>query len=170
MFKVAFPLGLSLQIASQLCALPPRAWVPSKWPFTNSFVRIKLEQTWVLLDPRGMRLFCRLKGFRAVPHVARCENSCWIEVGWPDPSPSLLGTMQQLAFKSRTISCVLVTPSQPNKTSGKLQTTVIQSRIIVTLLRSHKVLGEQGCQDMPGFISQWWCLAHSLWLGCVLLA
>lgn len=112
MFKVVFPSGLSLQIGSQLCALHPGARMPSKRPFTSSFVRTKLEYSWILGSTR-IWMLRRLKGVGSVPYMARCETTCVR----PDPSPSLLGSVQQMALKSKKISFAFVAHLQ-RKTSG----------------------------------------------------
>lgn len=122
MFKVVFPSGLSLQIGSQLCVLHPGAWMPSKRPFTSSFVRTRVQLDFRLykdLDAPGKSW----SPFLLWPGVKLSVFA----LGWPDPSPSLLGSVQQIALKSNKISLAFVIHLQ-HKTSGHAANPVIQSR------------------------------------------
>lgn len=113
-FLQGFPCKLAL---SSVCSIPEHR-CPQSDPSPIPLSELNWSRASFILGSRETRLLCRLKGIRAVPQAARCENSCCVLVGWPDPSPILLGSTQQLAFKSKTISCVFVTHLQPSKTSG----------------------------------------------------
>lgn len=63
-------------------------------------------------------------------------------LGWSQPSPSLLGSLQQMAFKSKkkwplhlSLICNLI------RRQAKLQSTVIQNRMAVTFFEETRVLG-----------------------------
>lgn len=169
--KLSFLQGFPCKLALSSVRSILEHGCPQNDPSPIPLSELNWSRAGLLLGSRETRLLCRLRGTRAVPHVARCEDSCRVRVGWPDPSPGPLGSAQQLAFKSQTSSCVFVTCLQPNRNIRlSLQPAVIQSGILVPFLRRPEVLGERGCQDTSAVISQWSCLAHRLGLERVLLA